>query len=165
MKEIKTLKKSTFQDAVKFTKHPAKVAIAVVKCNQNKFNLITIEWFMRTSIKPPMFAISIGHSRFSFECLQKYRFFNLCFPSKELVEETLLYGTKSGRDINKLEVTGLDWFKGKLAQLPVLKESVANFECEITTQVKSGDHTIFVGEVKHCWLNEEKEVLTRKDLN
>jgi flavin reductase (DIM6/NTAB) family NADH-FMN oxidoreductase RutF len=164
MKDIKTLKKSTFQDAVKFTKHPAKVAIAVVKYNQNKFNLITIEWFMRTSLKPPMFAISIGHSRFSYECLQKYRFFNLCFPSKDLAKETLLCGTKSGRDIDKLEVIGLDWFKGKLAQLPILQDAVANFECEITTQVKSGDHTIFVGEVKHSWLNEDKKVLTYKEL-
>ena len=164
MKDIKTLKKSAFQDTVKFIKNPAKVAIAVVKCNQDKFNLITIEWFMRTSLKPPMFAISIGYSRFSYECLQKYRFFNLCFPSKELAKETLLCGTKSGRDINKLEVTCLEWFKGRLAQLPIIKNAVANFECEITTQVKSGDHTIFVGEVKHSWLNEEKEVLTRKDL-
>ena len=67
MKKIKILKKTTFQEAVKFIKHPAKVAIAVVKCSEDKFNLITIEWFMRTSLKPPMFAISIGHSRFSYE--------------------------------------------------------------------------------------------------
>ena len=164
MKEIKTLKKSTFQEAVKLVKHPAKVAIAVVKCSEDKFNIITLEWFMRTSLNPPMFAISIGHSRFSYECLQKYRFFNLCFPSKELAKETLLCGTKSGRDIDKLEVTKLDWFKGRLAQFPILKDAVANFECEIASQVRSGDHTIFIGEVKHSWLNEEKGVLTRKDL-
>jgi len=164
MKKIISIEKTTFQNAVKFVKHPAKVALAIVKVDDNKFNLITIEWFMRTSLKPPMFAISIGHSRFSYECLQKYRFFNLCFPSKELAKETLLCGTKSGRDIDKLKVTGLKWLKGKLAQLPILKDAVANFECEITTQIKSGDHTIFVGEVKHSWLNEEKEVLTVKDL-
>ena len=164
MKEIKISTKSTFQEAIKFIKNPAKVAIVVVKCSEDKFNLITIGWFMRTSLKPPMFAISIGHNRFSYECLLKSRFFNLCFPSKELAKETLLCGTKSGRDINKLEVTGLDWFKGKLAQLPILQDAVANFECEITTQVKSGDHTIFVGEVKHSWLNEDKKVLIHKEL-
>ena len=164
MKEIKTLKKSTFQEAVKYTKHPAKVAIAVVKCSEDKFNLITIEWFMRTSLNPPMYAISIGHSRYSYQCLQNCRYFNLCIPSKEMVEEVKLCGTKSGRDIDKLEVTGLEWFKGRLAQLPILKDGVANFECEIITQVKSGDHTIFVGEVKYCWLDEEQELMTVKDL-
>ena len=164
MKEIKSLQNSTFQDAVKFTKHPAIVAIAIVKCSEDKFNLITIEWFMRTSIKPPMFAISIGHSRFSYECLQKFRFFNLCFPSRELAKETLLCGTKSGKDIDKLKITGLDWFKGRLAQLPILKDALANYECKIITQVKSGDHTIFVGEVKYSWLNKDKKVLTHKDL-
>ncbi|MBC8416307.1 MAG: flavin reductase family protein, partial [Candidatus Cloacimonetes bacterium] len=44
------------------------------------------------------------------------------------------------------------------------KDLVANFECEITTQVRSGDHTIYVGEIKHSWLNENKKILTSKDL-
>ncbi|MCD4795547.1 MAG: flavin reductase family protein [Candidatus Cloacimonetes bacterium] len=155
MKRIKILEQSNFNEAVNFVKHPAKVALAIVKDNKGKFNMITLEWFMRTSLNPPMFAISIGHSRYSYQCLQDFRYFNLCIPSKEMVEEVKLCGTKSGRDIDKLEVTGLDWLKGRLAQLPVLKDGVANFECEITTQVKSGDHTIFVGEVKHSWLGEK----------
>jgi len=36
---------------------------------------------------------------------------------------------------------------------------VAVFECEVTSQVRSGDHTIFVGEVRHCWANAGKELL------
>jgi flavin reductase (DIM6/NTAB) family NADH-FMN oxidoreductase RutF len=28
----------------------------------------------------------------------------------------------------------------------------------VISQVKSGDHTIFVGEVKHSWKNDEKEL-------
>ncbi len=165
MKEIKILKQSNFQEAASAVKHPAKVALAIVKDNKGKFNMITLEWFMRTSLNPPMFAISIGHSRYSHRCLQDFRYFNLCIPSKDMVEEVKLCGTKSGRDIDKLEVTKLDWFKGRLAQLPVLKGAVANFECEITTQVKSGDHTIFVGEVKYSWLGDSKEIIISRDLS
>ena len=153
-----------YDKAIKKIKKPAKIAIAIVKDKNGKVNLITLEWFMRTSINPPMLAISIGHTRYSYECLQKKRYFNLCFPSKEMNMETLLCGTKSGRDIDKLQVIKLDWFKGRLAQLPIIKDAVANFECEIVTQVKSGDHTIFVGEVKYSWVNEGKEVLLFQDL-
>jgi len=153
-----------FAESLKIIKHPAIVTMAVVKDKENKYNLITLEWFMRTSIKPVMFAISIGHTRYSYECLQENRFFNLCFPSSEMTNITILSGSKSGRDIDKLKVSGEDWFKGRLAQYPVLKNSAANFECEIVTQVRSGDHTIFVGEVKYSWVNRDKKVLLVENL-
>ncbi|MBT3169023.1 MAG: flavin reductase family protein [Candidatus Cloacimonetes bacterium] len=147
------MKRIDIMEVIKATKHPAKIAIAVVKCD-GKFNLITIEWFMRTSQKSPMFAISIGKTRFSHKCLQKYRFFNLVILSQKMKNVAVLCGTKSGNEIDKLE--NVNWFAGKLAKLPILKDAVANFECKIVSQIKSGDHTIFVGEVKHSWLQNEK---------
>ena len=156
--------KTNYSKAISAVKNPAKIVLAVVKDKNGKINLITLEWFMKTSIKPPMMAISIGHTRYSYKCLQDFRYFNLCFPSKEMSDAVMLCGTKSGRDVDKLEETGLDWFKGRLAQLPILKEAAANFECVVYTQVKSGDHTIFVGEVKYSWLDKEKEILLFEDI-
>jgi len=47
----------------------------------------------------------------------------------------------------------------------IVKDANGKFNpIKVVTQVKSGDHTIFVGEVKHAWLDEEKEVITVKDL-
>lgn len=158
------MKREDFSKVHAATKHPAKVALAIVKDKNNNYNMITLEWFMKTSIKPPMFAISIGHTRYSYECLQDFRYFNLCLPTKEMKDVSKICGSRSGRDINKFEVTEVDWFAGKLAKLPILKEAKANFECQVVTQVKSGDHTIFVGEVKHSWLNKEKDVQTVTDL-
>jgi len=158
------MKREEFAKVNQASKHPAKVALAIVKDKNDKYNMITLEWFMRTSIKPPMFAISIGHTRYSHECLQDVRFFNLCLPSKEMAKVSKICGSKSGRDIDKFEETGVEWFAGRLAKLPILKDAKANFECKIITQVRSGDHTIFVGEVKHSWVDEEKEVQTVKDL-
>ena len=158
------MKREEFSKVSMATKHPARVARAIVQGKKSKYNMITLEWFMKTSIKPPMFAISIGHTRYSHECLQNVRFFNLCLPSKEMTEISMICGSKSGRDIDKFEVTGVKWFAGRLAKLPIIEEAKANFECKIISQVRSGDHTIFVGEVKHSWLNAEKEVQTVKDL-
>jgi flavin reductase (DIM6/NTAB) family NADH-FMN oxidoreductase RutF len=147
----------------KITK-PAKLAVAVVKDETGKTNMITLEWFMRTSIKPPMFAVSIGHTRYSYECFQKFRKFNLMFPSKEMRETVRICGSKSGRDTDKLELAQEEVFKGRHSDLPIFKNAVANFECVTTSQVRSGDHTIFVGEVKYSWINSEKELLLLKDL-
>lgn len=155
---------TSYSEAVAAVKRPAKITFAVVKDKNGKYNTITLEWFMKTSIKPPMLAISIGHSRYSYECLQNFRYFNLCFPSLEMRDAAVLSGSKSGRDIDKIDTMGEDHFPGKLAKLPIFRNAVANFECEIVTQVRSGDHTIFVGEIKHSWVDKNRSVLLFKDL-
>ena len=141
---------------VKKVKHPQKVAVAIVQIEPEKYNSITLEWFMRTSIDPVMFAISIGHTRFSYNCLQEYRVFNLCLPGVDLADFVRLSGTKSGSEVDKLKTIEGKWFKGRFAGLPILKDAAANFECEVITQVESGDHTIYVGKVKYAWLGDAK---------
>jgi len=144
--------------------HPAKITLAICPDKDGIPNIITLEWFMRTSINPVMFAVSIGHSRYSYECFSHSEVFNLVYPSKEMAAGVVLCGSKSGREINKLDETGFEHFPGRLDNLPILKQAVANIECKIVTQVKSGDHTIFVGEVKHSYINNEKELLLYEDL-
>jgi flavin reductase (DIM6/NTAB) family NADH-FMN oxidoreductase RutF len=150
---------TAFNSAYLHVKSPSKVALAIMETPDGRYNLITLEWFMRTSIEPPMLAISIGLTRYSHECLQQAKYFSLCIPSEEMREETMFCGTVSGREVNKLDEIGEEWFQGKLDKIPILKNAAANFECEIVTQVRSGDHTIFVGEVKHSWKEEDKKML------
>jgi flavin reductase (DIM6/NTAB) family NADH-FMN oxidoreductase RutF len=138
---------------------PAKVVLAVTEKPGGGYNLITLEWYMRTSIQPPMFAISIGHTRFSHDCLMENRYFNLVFPSKDMKPLCALAGSTSGRDTDKIEKGGMQSFPGRLHKLPVPSDAVAVFECEVISQVRSGDHTIFTGEVRHCWADHEKELL------
>ncbi|HOY85275.1 MAG: flavin reductase family protein [Candidatus Cloacimonetes bacterium] len=153
------MKQTDLTNAYGLVHLPAKVALAVTEKPGGGYNLITLEWFMRTSIQPPMFAISIGHSRFSHECLLENRFFNLVFPSVEMKPLCAMAGSTSGRDNDKFAQGAVETMPGKLRKLPVLKDAVAVFECEVTSQVRSGDHTIFVGEVRHCWANAGKELL------
>lgn len=152
-----------FSKALAVIKHPQKVAVAFVQIDDKKFNAITLEWFMRTSIEPPMFAISIGHTRYSHQCLQENRKFNLCFPSPQQKDFVKISGTKSGREIDKMAEIEGSWFKGRYAGLPILKNAAACFECDVITQVSSGDHTIFVGQVKYSWIEGEKIPFTLKD--
>lgn len=152
------MKQYTLPEAYAKAHLPSKVTLAVTQKPDGNFNLITLEWFMRTSIQPPMFAISVGHSRYSHDCLQDVRFFTLVFPSAEQKALLTLAGSKSGRDIDKFTAGDVKHFPGKLHKLPILSDATACFECEVVTQVKSGDHTIFVGEVKYSWKNDEKQL-------
>lgn len=148
------MQRVAYSDALKKIKNPQKVTVAFVKQKDGVYNPITLEWFMRTSIEPPMFAISIGHSRFSHQCLQEHRVFNLCFPAPSMVDFVKLSGSRSGRDIDKMQGIEGRWFKGRYAGLPILKDAAANFECEVISQIASGDHTIFIGKVKYSWIGD-----------
>lgn len=149
-------------EALTLVHHPSKVVVAICRDREGRANAITLEWFMRTSIRPLMFAISVAQTRYSYECLQNHRFFNLVFPSPELKAWTELCGTHSGRDLDKMQ--GIETLPGKLAALPIPKLAAAAFECSIVTQVKSGDHTIFVGQVEHAWMRPEAKILLAESL-
>ena len=43
--------------------------------------------------------------------------------------------------------------------LPILKDSVGGVECVVIGDVIHGDHTVFVGEVKTAYLNNDVEAL------
>ena len=53
------MKREEFSKVSSATKHPARVALAIVKDENDKYNMITLEWFMKTSIKPPMVILSL----------------------------------------------------------------------------------------------------------
>jgi|SRR5690554_422786 flavin reductase (DIM6/NTAB) family NADH-FMN oxidoreductase RutF len=156
--------KEDISRVIQYIRDPVKIALAIVRDHAGKHNAIALEWYMRTSIEPPMFAVSIGHSRYSHECLEAFRYFNLCFPSPELRKAVKLCGSLSGRDIDKFTECRFNYFPGKLARLPVIRDAAANFECAVISQLRSGDHTIFTGEIKYAWYDQSKRVMTYTDL-
>jgi flavin reductase (DIM6/NTAB) family NADH-FMN oxidoreductase RutF len=158
------MNRTDFMDSFRNVSQPQIVTFAIVPTQDGRYNPITLEWYMRTSINPPMFAVSIGHQRYSYECFQEASAFNLVFPNKNQVQETILFGSKSGADCNKLELSKLEHFKGRYRQIPIIKNAAAVFECEIVSQVRSGDHTIYVGEVKYSWSNLDENPLLLQDL-
>jgi len=147
-----------YTDAVKRMSRPSRLVLAVSKPKDGSANIITLGWFMRTSIKPPMFAISVGLTRYSHEILSENRNLVLAVPSTNMAEQTMQCGLQSGRDVDKIKEFNIKTNMGKLTSIPILTDAVANFECKTITQVRSGDHTIFVGEVKYSWQNDDKNL-------
>ena len=152
------MRQCNYANAVKRMNRPSRLALAVSKPKDGPANIITLGWFMRTSIKPPMFAISVGLTRYSHEILSENRNFVLAIPSVNMAEQTMQCGLRSGRDVNKIKEFNIKTNRGKLTSIPILTEAVANCECKTITQVRSGDHTIFVGEVKYSWQNDDENL-------
>jgi flavin reductase (DIM6/NTAB) family NADH-FMN oxidoreductase RutF len=94
-----------------------------------------------------MIAISLGHKRYSHECLQHHREFVLCFPSEEQAKDAWLCGTKSGRDIDKFRETGFVPMHSSVVKPPIIKGVTVAYECRVADHIETGDHTVFIAEV------------------
>lgn len=145
-------------DAIKRMNRPSRLALAVSKLENGKYNVITLGWFMHTSFEPPMFAISVAQKRYSYELLSKNRKFVLSIPSTKMGRQVMKCGVISGRNLDKISEYNMKTQKGKLSDIPLLKDAVVNFECKTISQIRSGDHTIFIGEVKYSWQNEDENL-------
>jgi flavin reductase (DIM6/NTAB) family NADH-FMN oxidoreductase RutF len=137
------------------TKFPEQVAIAIAKEKDGKYNPITLGWMMNTSIQPPMLAISVGITRHSLEVIRKAKEFVVAFPSEEQAQEAVFYGSKSGRDLDKIKAFGGTTEPAQKIDCVLLADAVANFECRLAGELATGDHVIFVGEVVASHINTQ----------
>lgn len=113
-------------------------------------NIITVVLVHMFSFNPPVLGIGVSPSRYSYNLLDKSEDFSINVPGKELVEEVLFCGQKSGKDLNKFEECGFTYAKGKKIKSPVLPECMVNLECKKINKIDAGDHTWFLGEVVHA---------------
>lgn len=128
-------------------KYPEQVALAVTVSQQGKPDIITLGWVMPTSGQPPMCAISIGLTRYTHELLRQVPEFVLALPGEDLEAACVYCGTHSGRDVDKFKETGLTALPATRVRPPLIAECLANLECKVVGSMRTGDHTIFVGEV------------------
>lgn len=128
-------------------KFPEPVAVVTCSGGDGKENIITVGWFMQTSLEPVLLAISIGKTRFSHDLILNSNEFVLCFPSAEQASAVLYCGTHTGRNVDKFAETGLKKIKARHVDAPLIADSVSCFECKVVNKLETGDHTIFIGEV------------------
>ena len=137
-------------------KYPEQVVIAIADDLKGTPNPITLGWTMVTSHQPPMLAISVAYARYSYENIKRAKEFVVSFPSKEMAKDALFYGTRSGRDMEKIKEFGSKTEPCKKISGVIFTEAVANFECRLVGELPSGDHAIFAGEVVQGWVNTER---------
>lgn len=146
-----------YEEAVK-QKYPEQVVIALAREADGKCNPITLGWTMITSHRPPMMAVSVGHTRHSLGVIRQAGEFVIAFPSEHMGEETLFFGTHSGRDMDKLAERGTPTEPADEINCVLLSEAVANFELVLEGELETGDHTIFAGRVVASHVNEDESL-------
>ena len=137
---------------------PFPYVLATTVNAEGKPNAIGLGWWTFTSWEPPMIAISVGHARYSHECLDACKEFVLCFPSAELARPAWKSGRASGRTFDKFGEGGLVAVPAKQVKPPVIEGSTAAFECKVVSQLDTGDHTLYVADVVEMHGSPDKVV-------
>ncbi|HUU18271.1 MAG TPA: flavin reductase family protein [Sedimentisphaerales bacterium] len=145
-------KQVEYSDAIK-TKYPEQVVIAVAKDKNGKANPVTLGWTMIVSGSPPMMAIAVAKKHYSIEAITHSKCFTIAFPSSEMSEAALFFGSKSGRDTDKFAEFDCKTEPAKSIDSLLLADAVANFECTLESQIPAGDHIIFVGKIVCSHIN------------
>ena len=149
-------KQVEYSDAIK-TKYPEQVVIAISRDKNGKANPVTLGWTMIVSGKPPMMAIGVAAKHYSVECINHSKCFTIAYPSSEMGDAALFFGSRSGRSVDKL--TEFDCETAAATQIDslLLTDAVANFECVLESQVAAGDHIIFVGRIVCSHMNSDSK--------
>lgn len=147
-------KQVEFQEAIK-TKYPEQVVIAIAKDRQGRANPVTLGWTMIASGEPPMMAIAVAKRHYSIETIRHSRCFTISFPSSEMAEAALFFGSRSGREVDKFAEYACRHEPAKEVDSELLGDAVANFECTLESEMQAGDHIIFVGRIVASHINTE----------
>jgi flavin reductase (DIM6/NTAB) family NADH-FMN oxidoreductase RutF len=147
-------KQVEYSDAVK-TKYPEQVVIASAKDKAGRANPVTLGWTMIVSGKPPMMAIAVASKHYSIETVRHSKCFTIAFPSSQMADAALFFGSRSGRDVDKFAEFDCKTEPAKDIDSVLLSDAVANFECTLESETVAGDHIIFVGKIVSSHINTE----------
>ena len=118
-------------------------------------NAAPVAWSMPLSMEPPLVGIALHPDRHTTDLVRSSQEFALNIPGPGMMKQVHYLGTVTGRDINKLEAAGLEWFSGMLVAAPLIEGCLAWMECRVEDVVHYSDHTLFVGEVVRAQALEE----------
>ena len=104
----------------------------------------TAAWIMQASFNPLLLAISINPDNASYELLHASGCFTVNVLKQGQLELARHFGTKSGRDQDKLERMRI---RAGRAGSPILEDALAYFECELEGRTRAGDHELVLGRV------------------
>ncbi len=136
-----------FSEAMR-RKYPEWVVLVSTVDEDGTPDVMPAGWSMVASYQPPMFAVSVGHTRYTHELVRSRKEFVVAFPGPGLEEAIAYTGSCSGRDVKeKVANAGLAVFEASLVEPPLLEDCVVNLECELAGELEAGDHTIFLGRV------------------
>jgi flavin reductase (DIM6/NTAB) family NADH-FMN oxidoreductase RutF len=109
-----------------------------------KRDAFTAAWVMQVSFDPLLLALGINPGNASYPLLHAGSGFTVSVLKEGQLELARRFGTRSGRDEDKL--AGIPWRPGR-SGAPILEAALAYFDCALAGRMRAGDHELVLGHV------------------
>jgi flavin reductase (DIM6/NTAB) family NADH-FMN oxidoreductase RutF len=113
----------------------------------------TAAWIMQASFDPLLLAVSINPDNASYELLHASGWFTVNVLKHDQLDLARHFGTKSGRDRDKLARVRI---RPGQAGSPILEDALAYFECALEGRTRAGDHELVLGRVMNGQILDPK---------
>ena len=123
----------------------------------DEVNGFTASWVTQGSFEPPLVVVGVRADSTSHGIIERTGRFSLNMLKADQKDLAAVFFKPQKGLGGRFEAA--PFHEGPLG-LPLLDGVVGGVECELVGQVKHGDHTVFVGEVKSAALLEDGEALT-----
>jgi len=148
-------------EALDYVPHPLVIVTAGDPDKPGRRGGMTAAWVSRVSWDPPLVAVAIAPERFTLELIRERGEFVINVVGPSLREAAFgVFGSVSGRQVDKFERSGVRMVKAKSVTAPALADSVVSIECKLEKVVEAGDHAIVVGRVVDAYkMRDEKPLV------
>lgn len=123
--------------------------------SQGQVNLMTASWAGVVSKTPSLMAVSFNQGRKSYENLRETGCFVVNLVPTSLAVTADFCGVRSGRDLDKLKLSGLELTPADKIAAPLVAQSPLNVECRIEREIELGDYRLVLGEILEIHATEE----------
>ncbi len=109
-----------------------------VKTPEGATNPMTIGWGQVGVVwGRPVFSVFVRTNRYTYECLQTAETFTVSVPRLgELADALAFCGSRSGRDLDKVEASGLHLIPSRAVDTPVIEACGLHYECSIVARLQ-----------------------------
>ncbi len=118
-------------------------------------NVMTISWQTPVNTADPCLVLLVmAHARYTYELIKQNDELVINVPGEELLHQTHLVGTISGRSIDKFAEARLTPAPAHLVQPPWVAECAGHLECRIAETFTVRTHDLLVCEVVYACAEE-----------
>lgn len=127
-----------------FSKFATGVAVATTTDRNGAPIGLTINSFSSVSLDPALVLWSLVTRSPNLDIFRNSSHFaiNILSHDQREISDTFARPTED-------RFARIDWHRG-IADLPVIKNTIATFECRRTMTIEAGDHVVFFGAVEDC---------------
>ena len=134
----------------------APIPPALVTCSDGEHdNVFTVAWTGITCTQPPKTYISVRPSRFSYNIIKESGVFAINLTTEQLVRAADTCGVRSGRDVDKFALCGLEKEPSFNIACPLIAQSPLALECKVDKIISLGSHDMFLADIVGVSVDEE----------